>query len=531
MGLGHRHHGSSGAKVRSMAKLEQLLAAMEDSKLRAQLEKEVADLKSRASFGLVYERHLPETVIVGDTDPLEVGDLVRPKQSANADEDFRVIALNGKKARLLSLKTGDERDVPVAELLAIKRFGDPAYAGLTPLGAVSRSQSRPYHAVINGENFHSLQLLSFLYARQVDCIYIDPPYNTGSRDWTYNNDYVDDTDKYRHSKWLSFMEKRLRIAKRLLKPDGVLIVTIDENEVHHLGLLLEQVLPEADRQMVTIVINPKGVTRPGTVRFSRVEEYAYFCFFGDAGVAGRMDDLLTSGISDDDPATAVGSTPRWKGLLRSGTNARRQDRANMFYPVLIDPNRRAAVGTGEPLHGSDPDLNKHIDGHAAAWPVRRDGSWGNWGVGHLTLRTLIDQGFVSVGQFDPSRRTWPLSYLSEELRAQLAGGVLESYPVMSSKMSLKCGTQRKALAVLKLFGIAPAMTLAQVAATSSVLILAQNGSSPFQSRSMPCATVWLQSHERGLTLSFSISSLVQEQRFMQPAFSTPKTAESAAASS
>ena len=260
-----------------MAKLEQLLAAIEDSKLRAQLEKEVADLKSRASFGLVYERHLPETVIVGDTDPLEVGDHVRPKQSANADEDFRVIALNGKKARLLSLKTGDERDVPVAELLAIKRFGDPAYAGLTPLGAVSRSQSRPYHAVINGENFHSLQLLSFLYARQVDCIYIDPPYNTGSRDWTYNNDYVDDTDKYRHSKWLSFMEKRLHLAKGLLKPEtGVLVVTVDEKEVHHLGMLLEQIFPNAIRQMVTIVINPLGQARKQEL--ARVEEYASSSF-------------------------------------------------------------------------------------------------------------------------------------------------------------------------------------------------------------------------------------------------------------
>ena len=81
------------------------------------------------------------------------------------------------------------------------------------------------------------------YEGQVDCIYIDPPYNTGARDWKYNNDYVDGNDRWRHSKWLSMMEKRLRLAKRLLKPDGVLIVTIDENEVHHLGVLLERALP------------------------------------------------------------------------------------------------------------------------------------------------------------------------------------------------------------------------------------------------------------------------------------------------
>jgi DNA methylase len=100
-----------------------------------------------------------------------------------------------------------------------------------------------------------------MYEGQVDCIYIDSPYNTGARDWKYNNRYVDNKDAWKHSKWLSFMEKRLRLAKRLLKPDGVLIVTIDEHEVHHLGMLLEKLVPDAYRQMVSIVINPKGVTQ------------------------------------------------------------------------------------------------------------------------------------------------------------------------------------------------------------------------------------------------------------------------------
>jgi adenine-specific DNA-methyltransferase len=103
-------------------------------------------------------------------------------------------------------------------------------------------------------------LLIFPYERKVDCIYIDPPYNTGARDWKYNNDYVDDNDSWQHSKWLTFMSKRLRLAKRLLNPDsGVLIVTIDEHEVHHLGCLLEQEFPTATVQMATIVINQKGV--------------------------------------------------------------------------------------------------------------------------------------------------------------------------------------------------------------------------------------------------------------------------------
>src|SRR5919108_314554 len=75
------------------------------------------------------------------------------------------------------------------------------------------------HAVINGENFHALQLLIYLYEGQVDCIYIDPPYNTGARDWKYNNRYVDRKDVWRHSKWLAFMERRLKLAKELLNSD------------------------------------------------------------------------------------------------------------------------------------------------------------------------------------------------------------------------------------------------------------------------------------------------------------------------
>ena len=86
--------------------------------------------------------------------------------------------------------------------------------------------------MINAENFHALQRCSSCTEGKVDAIYIDPPYNTGAKDWKYNNDYVDADDAYRHSKWLALMERRLELAKELLNPeDSVLIVTIDEKEV------------------------------------------------------------------------------------------------------------------------------------------------------------------------------------------------------------------------------------------------------------------------------------------------------------
>jgi hypothetical protein len=105
----------------------------------------------------------------------------------------------------------------------------------------------------------------------VDAIYIDPPYNTGAKDWKYNNDYVEGDDLYRHSKWLAMMERRLLLAKELLDPtDSVLVVSIDEKEYLRLGLLLDQIFPDATIEMVTSVISAKGVARIG--QFSRVEE-------------------------------------------------------------------------------------------------------------------------------------------------------------------------------------------------------------------------------------------------------------------
>jgi adenine-specific DNA-methyltransferase len=116
--------------------------------------------------------------------------------------------------------------------------------------------------------------------RDIDVIYIDPPYNTGARDWKYNNDYVGEEDLYRHSKWIAMMERRLIVTKALLNPtSSVLIVTIDEKEYLHLGLLLEQTFQNASGiQMVSSVINPKGTGRSND--FSRTDEYIFLYLSG-----------------------------------------------------------------------------------------------------------------------------------------------------------------------------------------------------------------------------------------------------------
>jgi len=135
--------------------------------------------------------------------------------------------------------------------------------------------TKPYNFIIEGDNYHSLYTLNFTHKNKIDVIYIDPPYNTGAKDWKYNNNYVDGNDRYRHSKWLSFMNKRLRLAKNLLSKDGIICVTIDDYECPSLWLLMNKIFGY-ENHLGTVVIrnNPKG--RMTERKFSLVHEYALF---------------------------------------------------------------------------------------------------------------------------------------------------------------------------------------------------------------------------------------------------------------
>ena len=155
----------------------------------------------------------------------------------------------------------------VDDLVVVAGFRDAIYPGLVSTGKVERGGDKPFHTVINGENYHTLKALTYTHRGKVDAIYIDPPYNTGAKDWKYNNDYVEGEDLYRHSKWLAFMERRLTVAKELLNPkNSVLIVAVDENEMLRLGLLLKQICPDPRIQLVTVVINPSGASGDGLSR-------------------------------------------------------------------------------------------------------------------------------------------------------------------------------------------------------------------------------------------------------------------------
>lgn len=329
-------------------------------------------------------------------------------------DDASIRAFNEIKNHLLEKKYGlvwEEHSEEVDEML---KENIPVLTA-DPERRLCKDENLPWNFIIEGDNLQALYLLEKTHRGKIDCIYIDPPYNTGATDWKYNNRYVDTNDTYRHSKWLSMMNCRLEIAKKLLNSrTGVLILTIDENEVHNIRALLEAMFPQAIIQMITCVINPKGIFQG---KFTRVEEYVIFCFMPEATICPGTDPLLGEKTKS--------KKPRWKGLLRSGSKAARAHTESEFYPILIDSENKRIVKALSPI-GKDVSANygEKIEGYDVAWPIRSDMSEGLWGVTAPTLNELISQGFVSLGKYDSKRDTWGISYLTSGLRKKIETGEL-----------------------------------------------------------------------------------------------------------
>lgn len=234
-----------------MSRLEDLLAQVQrlDPQLARDIDAEVKPLKELRRFGLNFERHQPEAVELPGR-PVRRGDKVRilPARDGSTKPDKRIWQVAGFSEDRLSAalvfahpSEPETCEALVADLVVVAEFRDPIYPGLRSVERIERGGEAPFHAVINAENFHALQALTYTHEASVDAIYIDPPYNTGNQGWIYNDAYVAADDVYKHSKWLAFIERRLLLAKRLLAPTGVIIVAIGDDEHHRLRMLMDQV--------------------------------------------------------------------------------------------------------------------------------------------------------------------------------------------------------------------------------------------------------------------------------------------------
>ena len=250
-----------------------------------------------------------------------------------------------------------------------------------------------YNTIIEGDNLFALYLLQKTHHENIDAIYIDPPYNTGARDWKYNNDFVDSNDTFRHSKWASFMKRRLLLAKKLLKNDGIIAVTIDDYEIATLRLLLDEVFGE-DNYLGTTVIrnNPSG--RSTVKGFSINHEYALFYGKSSDSVIGRL------GHSDDQKSRYKEEDEKgnfeWENFRKNGTDSDRKDRPKQFYPIIKRGNGELYIPN---VAWNDYDraykiLDEVPSTDTIIWPVNPEGMEKVWKYGIERAKTIINEILV-----------------------------------------------------------------------------------------------------------------------------------------
>lgn len=362
-----------------MAAIKDLLRQITDQALRERLTAEIDRSSRNKKFGLVFEEHIPECTPLHGV-PVRPGSTV-VRKSGRMNDLYAVKKIDGDAAVCVAQVTQSEETIPLRELVPAARFGEPIFPSLEPIAKVTNAPEDPlWHTIIEADNYHALQLLQYLYEGKVDCIYIDPPYNTGARDWKYNNDYVDANDAWRHSKWLSMMQKRLLLAKRVLNPDtGVMIVAIDDYEMGHLIILLEQIFPEYECAVVVVNHHPQGGAADNV---SRTHEYALFVIpNGKKILCGNQQ---------------VGFDEIWS-LMRGGRDVRnlRIGRPNSFYAIYVDKKTFKIKGVGERLPvDATYSLDDTPEGYKAIYPIGRDGRERVWRYERATMSDLISKGEI-----------------------------------------------------------------------------------------------------------------------------------------
>lgn len=161
---------------------------------------------------------------------------------------------------------------------------------------IKTDSTKPTNILIEGDNYHALSVLNYTHAKKVDVIYIDPPYNTGKRnEWKFNDHWVDENDAYRHSEWLSFMGKRLKLAKSLLKDSGVIFISIDDNELSQLKLLMDYIF---DRNFIALYIHKNNSSKNQANLVSISTEYLLLYKRTKDGLKDRAWEIPKKGASD-----------------------------------------------------------------------------------------------------------------------------------------------------------------------------------------------------------------------------------------
>lgn len=247
---------------------------------------------------------------------------------------------------------------------------------------ISDNPDAPNHILIEGDNLEALTTLAYTHEGKIDVIYIDPPYNTGNKDFIYNDSYVDSEDSYRHSKWLSFMSRRLRIAKRLLSDCGVIFISIDDNEYANLKILCDELFGLQNYE-ATISYVRKTSGKQDSSNFAKSTEYILIYSKSSNWIASSLpaEEKVTDRYNKADNN---GRKYRETDLRKTGNADRRSDRPLMFYPFYYNPL------TGELLAIQSADARLIQNGFVEIFPIKPDGTDGRWRWALSTSQEHID---------------------------------------------------------------------------------------------------------------------------------------------
>ena len=227
---------------------------------------------------------------------------------------------------------------------------------------IENKKDQPINLLIEGDNYHSLAVLNFTHQETISLIYIDPPYNTGNNDFIYNDKIIDKEDGFRHSKWLSFMEKRLKLAKNLLKKDGVIFISIDDNEQAPLKMLCDEVFGENNFiSCITVYSNPRG--RQSSSDVALTHEYLLVYSKSDLTTLGG-EKLSSEKIQEYNHKDKRGIY-REIGLRLRGGRATAEEAPTLHFPIYVNP--KTSEISLEAEKGYIKIIPKFEDGTLGTW--------------------------------------------------------------------------------------------------------------------------------------------------------------------
>lgn len=299
-----------------------------------------------------------------------------------------------KKINELEGLTNDEKSELIKLLRSQKKYGlvwedkpedaeqrmvneQPVLVEVPERAILSDDAEAPNHILIEGDNLEALTALSYTHAGKIDVIYIDPPYNTGNKDFIYNDSFVDKEDGYRHSKWLTFMNKRLKIAKNLLSDKGVIFISIDDNEQAPLKMLCDEVFGNINLCGQLIWRKKSG---GGQTDIYFVTEHEYILVYQKSAAFKWIDPVEIQSSDEFKNEDECGKYNLVK-LEKWGSSAHKEDRPSMYFPIKDEL-------------GND------------YFPIAPDGKPGRWRIGLQRMENVLNNNLIEWRKGKPYEKVY-----------------------------------------------------------------------------------------------------------------------------